>query len=106
MTSEPNSTPGHSGEGHARHPVVRPATAAGSAVLAGQTYYFCSTHCKRRFEADPVRYAVGSAAVAAKQVTPSGGAAYTCPMHPEVRQDHLGACPLCGMGLEAVGGAV
>ena len=26
--------------------------------------------------------------------------AYTCPMHPEVRQDHPGSCPKCGMGLE------
>jgi len=27
---------------------------------------------------------------------------YSCPMHPEVRQDHPGTCPICGMGLEAV----
>lgn len=25
---------------------------------------------------------------------------WTCPMHPEVRQDHPGACPICGMALE------
>ncbi len=25
---------------------------------------------------------------------------YTCPMHPEVRQDHPGTCPKCGMTLE------
>ena len=25
---------------------------------------------------------------------------YTCPMHPEVRQGHPGACPKCGMALE------
>jgi Cu+-exporting ATPase len=25
---------------------------------------------------------------------------YTCPMHPEVRQDHPGDCPICGMALE------
>ncbi len=25
---------------------------------------------------------------------------YTCPMHPEVRQDHSGACPKCGIALE------
>jgi P-type Cu+ transporter len=25
---------------------------------------------------------------------------YTCPMHPEIEQDHLGACPKCGMTLE------
>lgn len=25
---------------------------------------------------------------------------YTCPMHPEVQQDHPGFCPICGMTLE------
>ena len=25
---------------------------------------------------------------------------YTCPMHPEVQQDHPGDCPKCGMALE------
>src|SRR5271156_2824879 len=25
---------------------------------------------------------------------------YTCPMHPEIRQDHPGNCPKCGMTLE------
>jgi Cu+-exporting ATPase len=25
---------------------------------------------------------------------------YTCPMHPEIKQDHPGACPKCGMALE------
>ena len=28
------------------------------------------------------------------------GALYTCPMHPEVEQDHPGLCPICGMALE------
>jgi Cu+-exporting ATPase len=27
---------------------------------------------------------------------------YTCPMHPEVRQDHPGTCPKCGMALEPI----
>ncbi|MFT7773979.1 copper-transporting P-type ATPase [Roseateles sp.] len=33
---------------------------------------------------------------------PATGAAviYTCPMHPEIRQDHPGNCPRCGMTLE------
>ena len=30
----------------------------------------------------------------------SAGTIYTCPMHPEVRQDHPGNCPKCGMTLE------
>src|SRR5438093_12317593 len=25
---------------------------------------------------------------------------YTCPMHPQIEQDHPGACPKCGMTLE------
>ena len=25
---------------------------------------------------------------------------YTCPMHPQIEQDHPGACPICGMTLE------
>ena len=30
------------------------------------------------------------------------GTTYTCPMHPEIRQDHPGNCPICGMTLESV----
>ncbi|WP_333604816.1 copper-transporting P-type ATPase [Novosphingobium sp.] len=28
------------------------------------------------------------------------GTIWTCPMHSEIRQDHPGACPICGMALE------
>ena len=28
---------------------------------------------------------------------------YRCPMHPEVRSDHAGACPRCGMALQPAG---
>jgi P-type Cu+ transporter len=34
-----------------------------------------------------------------KVANPAG---YTCPMHPEVRQDHPGHCPICGMTLESI----
>ncbi|WP_104564767.1 copper-transporting P-type ATPase [Ralstonia mannitolilytica] len=30
------------------------------------------------------------------------GTVYTCPMHPEIRQDRPGNCPICGMTLEPV----
>jgi P-type Cu+ transporter len=40
-----------------------------------------------------LRPAMGPAATVA-------GAIYTCPMHPEIRQDHPGNCPKCGMTLE------
>src|SRR3546814_584380 len=31
---------------------------------------------------------------------PAPGTIYTCPMHPEIRQDHPGSCPKCGMAHE------
>lgn len=34
----------------------------------------------------------------------SGKDTYTCPMHPEIRQDKPGSCPKCGMTLEKVPG--
>src|SRR3989449_6418949 len=27
---------------------------------------------------------------------------YTCPMHPEIRRDQPGSCPICGMTLEPI----
>jgi Cu+-exporting ATPase len=33
-------------------------------------------------------------------VTSPAGTIYTCPMHPEIRQDRPGNCPKCGMSLE------
>jgi len=30
------------------------------------------------------------------------GTIYTCPMHSQIRQDHPGFCPICGMALEPV----
>ena len=77
----------------------------------GKTVYFCSARCKEKFAASPATYA-GAGAVAA-QPQPAAQPApvptttaraerviYTCPMHPEVRQDRPGACPKCGMTLE------
>ncbi|MBI3382245.1 MAG: copper-translocating P-type ATPase [Aquabacterium sp.] len=32
--------------------------------------------------------------------TAPAGTIYTCPMHPQIRQDHPGNCPICGMTLE------
>ena len=39
---------------------------------------------------------------AAKPDTTTGGTTYTCPMHPEVRQNGPGNCPKCGMALVPV----
>ena len=44
---------------------INPATAAGKSEYGGETYYFCSPSCKQRFDADPARYASGTANVEA-----------------------------------------
>ncbi|WP_428420451.1 heavy metal translocating P-type ATPase [Methylibium sp.] len=68
----------------------------------GQPVYFCSAGCKAKFAANPTKYAAmpNAPAPALSPVEAVAGAIYTCPMHPEVRQDHPGACPKCGMALE------
>ena len=58
----------------------------------GQTFYFCSDHCRQKFLVTP--------ATARREEKPQSNAIYTCPMHPEVQQDHPGDCPKCGMALE------
>src|SRR6266566_4029268 len=61
----------------------------------GTTYYFCSDHCLRKFSADPAKYVRAeppAAAPAATQPQPAG-TIYTCPMHPEIRQNGPGTCP-------------
>jgi Cu+-exporting ATPase len=88
--------------GLAKDPVcgmsVDPATAKHKAEQAGATYYFCSAGCRGKFVAEPAKYLAP-----ARPVPPNPaheGTIYTCPMHPQIRQDHPGSCPICGMALE------
>ena len=72
-----------------------------SLVHEGQPFYFCSAGCKAKFTATPEKYLVPpEARVSAPAAATAPGTMYTCPMHPEIRQDHPGACPKCGMALE------
>ena len=71
----------------------------GSYAHAGHTYSFCNPKCREKFVADPARY-LAPAPVPATAPSPSDGSVYVCPMDPEVRQDHPGPCPRCGMALE------
>ena len=64
----------------------------------GTSNYFCSESCQKKFVADPGRYVSPPADVAAAAAPE--GTIYTCPMHPEIRQDRPGNCPKCGMALE------
>jgi Cu+-exporting ATPase len=105
---------------------VDPAKAAGSSEYKGQTYYFCSPGCVKRFSADPEKYLAprpaaqlpksqmvqiggttpaSAAAPPVKKSAPDqsagkGTVTYVCPMDPEVRETKPGACPKCGMALE------
>jgi Cu+-exporting ATPase len=92
----------------------------------GRTHHFCSDGCRSAFVDDPDRYAGaspvagsasahggshhsdhshhhgGGASGAEVQAGPGEAVEYTCPMHPEVRQEGPGSCPICGMALEPV----
>jgi Cu+-exporting ATPase len=82
---------------------------------AGSDYYFCSAHCLHKFSQAPTQYLKSTVAeqsrsccsTHAHKAPPAAAAAthnpqawYICPMHPEVRQQGFGICPLCGMALE------
>jgi len=79
---------------------VDPASAAGRFAYQGRDYYFCCRHCLEKFKADPEAFLGGARRERQKPVV--SGAAYTCPMHPEVVQENPGSCPKCGMALEPV----
>ena len=90
---------------------VNPEAASGSYEYNEETYYFCSSHCLHKFREDPKRFLNKSTESMASQLVgiqresnPAQLVAqtYTCPMHPEVRQDKPGSCPKCGMALEPV----
>nr|WP_267128070.1 heavy metal translocating P-type ATPase [Sphingopyxis fribergensis] len=99
---------------------VDPATTAHHVNHDGARYFFCSAGCKAKFEVDPDHYAGWAAnahgehadrasvrhdhahhyaAPAASRAVPEG-AIWTCPMHPEIRRNAPGNCPICGMALE------
>jgi Cu+-exporting ATPase len=87
---------------------IQPEKAAAETVYQGTTYHFCSTKCHDKFESNPAMYVGKDHGAPTSEGPPSqsplaakGGAMYTCPMHPEVRQPMPGNCPKCGMALEA-----
>jgi len=95
------------------------------ATHEGMDYYFCSESCEQKFLAHPDSYLQEQGKPAGDShvhehprgeerchhdhapqeepaAAPGDGTRYTCPMHPEVVQDHPGSCPKCGMALEPV----
>ena len=105
----------HAGHGHHHHaPHGRPAAGGAIDPVCGMTvdphttphrhthhghpYYFCSAGCRTKFAADPAKYLDPSKREPVQPVP--AGTIYTCPMHPEIRQEGPGSCPICGMALE------
>ena len=66
---------------------------------AATDYFFCSSGCRTKFEADPARYLTAEKPAPEKSPVPAG-TIYTCPMHPQIRRPGPGTCPICGMALE------
>jgi Cu+-exporting ATPase len=100
---------------------VDPRNSAGSFEYSGKTYFFCSKHCLHKFSTDPESYLAKANAESASELIQLGApskskpqlpntktqvldsrfpSGYTCPMHPEVRNEKPGSCPKCGMALE------
>jgi len=65
-----------------------------------KTFYFCSDKCLQRFRAAPEKYHGRKSDGERPSTDAAPGTIYTCPMHPEIQQDHPGSCPKCGMALE------
>jgi len=65
---------------------------------ADKQYLFCSEHCLKKFKETPEQYL--DKVTSPPHKTEGKSNTYTCPMHPEVIQDHPGHCPKCGMALE------
>jgi P-type Cu+ transporter len=75
---------------------VDPAKTPHHHTHEGHDYHFCGARCREKFMANPASYL---APVEPAAPLPAG-TIYTCPMHPEVRQEGPGSCPKCGMALE------
>ena len=74
---------------------VDPATSKHRFDHGGTIFHFCSAGCQTKFAANPAAYLQPAPPEPVKP-----GAIYTCPMHPQIRQNGPGNCPICGMALE------
>jgi len=75
--------------------------------LGEATYYFCGDRCLERFSNNPDRYLnpapndpAGTSSARGAQPGQMEGTIWTCPMHPQIRRNRPGQCPICGMALE------
>jgi P-type Cu+ transporter len=73
---------------------VNKATARHRYEHGNQPYFFCGARCREKFVAAPESY------LAKREAPISKSTIFTCPMHPEIRREGPGSCPICGMALE------
>ena len=106
---------------HLQPPVIDPVCGVAlrsateyTALFNGTRLYFCSGRCQQRFVSEPVRYMpvraaelmpnpsspLNEAGEPGEGAQPAERVIYTCPMHPQIRLEHPGSCPICGMTLE------
>ena len=109
--AHPHHSDGSSQAGSVRDPVcgmaVEPATSQHHYGFGEATYYFCSARCLTTFAANPAQYLDPPASDPAETNLAIGappeaaaGTIWTCPMHPQIRRNAPGNCPICGMALE------
>src|SRR5215469_8827894 len=89
---------------------VDPVTARARTRHEDKEFFFCCDACATKFRTNPKAYLDGKpksqgmvmlgSIASAPAPAAAAAAAYTCPMHPDVRQPKPGTCPKCGMALE------
>lgn len=88
---------------HAEHEAHSGHQPAGQHEHGGHTHAHgdaSDTHARDHDQHHHAHHHHAPAVAAMEPAAAPAGAIYTCPMHPEVRQDHPGNCPKCGMALE------
>lgn len=85
---------------------VDPNESAYHSLHLGKEYFFCSGSCLDTFNKNPKKYLSTKSQPQLPSpphqllLNKASPTEYTCPMHPEIVQDHPGSCPICGMALE------
>src|SRR5699024_11870630 len=64
------------------------------------SYVYSIVKSHNKCNQQPDHSTVPSQRTAQQPAAPAADTTYTCPMHPEIQQDHPGSCPKCGMALE------
>ncbi|MBT3216677.1 MAG: cadmium-translocating P-type ATPase [Candidatus Marinimicrobia bacterium] len=78
---------------------VNPENVAAKSTHNGQQFFFCCTHCKTKFDADPDSF-LSDKKPEKTRIPEGANVQFTCPMHPEIIRDQQEDCPICGMALE------